>query len=102
MSGLPRWLRKLIRRRMNPVPVSKAISTRDKLSLFYMFVAWNVFFVAGYHFYTKGRVDKGENTGKAWAQYLGLRNVTIHKYQGFSKIGVEVLDEEQKEASASG
>jgi hypothetical protein len=40
---------------MNPIPVYKAVSTKEKLSLFYMFATWNVMMIAFYNFYHRDR-----------------------------------------------
>lgn len=60
----PRWLRRWIRRRMNPLPVDKAALWKGRISIFYSIVAWNALGWVGYMVYT-GRND--------WAKYYGYK-----------------------------
>lgn len=59
---------------MNPVPVYKAVSTREKLSMFYMFAAWNALMVAAYQYYHRDRSIKVDGSGKM--QLFKLMKVT--------------------------
>ncbi|KAJ8979757.1 hypothetical protein NQ317_004744 [Molorchus minor] len=60
-----RWLRTLVRRNTNPIPVSKAELWKSRLSVVYMLVAWNAFGFVGYMIYS------GKND---WAQYYGYKS----------------------------
>lgn len=54
-----------MRRYTNPMPVDKAASWKQRLSLMYMLVAWNAFGFVCYMVFT-GKSD--------WAKYHGLKN----------------------------
>uniref|UniRef100_A0A1Q3FIA3 Uncharacterized protein n=1 Tax=Culex tarsalis TaxID=7177 RepID=A0A1Q3FIA3_CULTA len=60
----PRWLRRWVRRRMNPLPIDRAAMWKGRLSIFYSIVAWNALGWVGYMVYT-GRND--------WAKYYGYK-----------------------------
>jgi len=51
---------------MNPIPVFRAANTREKLSLVYMFAAWNLLAVVAYQvFYNKDvNAPKRDGSGK--------------------------------------
>uniref|UniRef100_A0A182PSR6 EF-hand domain-containing protein n=1 Tax=Anopheles epiroticus TaxID=199890 RepID=A0A182PSR6_9DIPT len=60
----PRWLRRWIRRRTNPIALDRAHLWKRRLSLFYAVVAWNAFGGVCYMIYT-GRND--------WAKFYGYK-----------------------------
>ncbi|KAJ4426667.1 hypothetical protein ANN_26465 [Periplaneta americana] len=60
-----RWLQQLIRKHTNPIPVDRAATTKQKLAVLYMLLAWNAFGFVCYMFYT-GRGD--------WARYYGYKS----------------------------
>ncbi|EAA10573.3 AGAP004627-PA [Anopheles gambiae str. PEST] len=60
----PRWLRRWIRRRTNPIALDRAHLWKSRLSLFYAVVAWNAFGGVCYMIYT-GRND--------WAKFYGYK-----------------------------
>jgi hypothetical protein len=60
-----KWLRRFVRRHTNPIPVDRAASVKQKLSLIYMMLAWNAFGVVCYMIYT-GRGD--------WAKHYGYKS----------------------------
>lgn len=59
-----RWLRRLVRRNTNPIPMDKATVWKNRLSIFYMLVSWNAFGLVCYMVYS------GKND---WAKYHGLK-----------------------------
>jgi hypothetical protein len=59
-----RWLRRLFRRNMSPIPEHRALIWKQRLSLGYMLLAWNAFGLVVYLMYT-GRKD--------WADYYGFK-----------------------------
>lgn len=73
-----RWLRRLIRRNTNPIPMDRASVWKNRLSLFYMVVSWNAFGLVCYMVYS------GKND---WAKYYGL------KTEEDEKLGPGILDE---------
>ncbi|CAB3367639.1 Hypothetical predicted protein [Cloeon dipterum] len=77
---------------MTPIPVTSAMNNTEKLSLLYMFVSWNALCWIGYKF-IKSKRPKQENTGKSWAQYIGMnhKTVSIHSFNGLSQSKVEVI-----------
>jgi hypothetical protein len=60
-----KWLRRLVRRHTNPIPVDRAASIKQKLSVGYMLLAWNAFGFVCYMIFT-GRGD--------WARYYGYKS----------------------------
>ncbi|GAB0088269.1 uncharacterized protein DMENIID0001_026640 [Sergentomyia squamirostris] len=90
-----RWLRRYVRRNTRPIPMTTAEKWKDRLSLGYMFLAWNAFGVVCYAIY-KGKVDwvkyhgiKDEHEHLApaqrFAKLLNVENATVIKYSGFHK-----------------
>ena len=57
------WLRRLVRRNTKPIAVPTAESWKMRLSLVYMFFAWNAFGFVIYQFY----LGKGD-----WAKHHGV------------------------------
>ncbi|ETN61325.1 hypothetical protein AND_007022 [Anopheles darlingi] len=92
----PRWLRKWIRRRTNPLPLDRAALWKRRLSVVYAVLAWNAFGGVCYMIYT-GRNDwakyygyKTEEEAKLpqairFAHQLNLPNAKVIKYSGFTK-----------------
>lgn len=80
-----RWLRKFIRKHTNPIPVDRAATTKQRLSLFYMVIAWNAFGFVCYMVYT-GRGD--------WAKYYGLKSEVEAKMPpgNFFKYMLDIFD----------
>lgn len=58
-----KWLRRIVRRKTNPIPHDIARSNQRKLSYVYVFFAWNAFGLVLY------QVFKGK---ASWADYHGL------------------------------
>lgn len=44
---VPIWLRRLVRKYTNPIPYRKALTTRQRLGVVYMFLAWNALGLVG-------------------------------------------------------
>ncbi|XP_053670268.1 uncharacterized protein LOC128720614 [Anopheles nili] len=100
----PRWLRKWIRRRMNPMSLDQAHSWKRRLSLFYAIVAWNAFGGVCYMIYT-GRNDWAKFYGLKsdeeaqlpqavrFAKQLNLPNAKVLKFNGLSKTDEYVLQD---------
>ncbi|XP_055587511.1 uncharacterized protein LOC129739958 [Uranotaenia lowii] len=92
----PRWLRRWIRQRMNPLPMDKAALWKRRLSIVYGIIAWNALGWVGYMIYT-GRNDwakfygykteEEENMPQAirFATQLNLPNAQVLKFSGFKK-----------------
>jgi hypothetical protein len=59
-----RLLKKFFRKRMKPIPVYKAVSTKEKLSLFYMFATWNIMMIAFYNYYHRDKTLVKDSSGK--------------------------------------
>ncbi|XP_050084040.1 uncharacterized protein LOC126570366 [Anopheles aquasalis] len=92
----PRWLRKWIRRRTNPLPLDRAALWKRRLSVLYAVIAWNAFGGVCYMIYT-GRNDwakyygyKTEEEAKLpqairFSHQLNMPNAKVIKYSGFTK-----------------
>ncbi|XP_062562941.1 uncharacterized protein LOC134226283 [Armigeres subalbatus] len=92
----PRWLRRWIRRRMNPIPVDRAAQWKGRLSVLYAVLAWNAIGWVGYMVFT-GRNDwalyygvKSEEEAKMpqairFAKQLNIPNAQVMKFSGITK-----------------
>ncbi|XP_058454643.1 uncharacterized protein LOC131432413 [Malaya genurostris] len=92
----PRWLRKWIRRRMNPLPIQEAARWKGRLSIVYGLLAWNALGFVGYMIYT-GKNDWAKFYGYKteeeaalppavrYAKQLNMPNAHVLKFKGLSK-----------------
>lgn len=62
---VPKWIRRIVRRRMHPMPETKAWDVKQKLSAAYAFFAWNALLIVLYQIY-KGNTH--------WPVTEGLRS----------------------------
>ncbi|XP_058840025.1 uncharacterized protein LOC131695500 [Topomyia yanbarensis] len=92
----PRWLRRWIRRRMNPLPIDKAARWKGRLSVVYGLLAWNALGFVGYMVYTgkndwaryygyKTAEEEAMPQAVRFAKQLNLPNAQVLKFSGFSK-----------------
>ncbi|XP_059616347.1 uncharacterized protein LOC132261520 [Phlebotomus argentipes] len=101
------WLRRLIRRNTRPIAHNTAETWRNRLSLTYMFLAWNAMGVVCYAIYN-GKLDwakyhglKEENEhltqAERFAHTLNAKNATIIRFSGGKKIEQFKVGERQNE-----
>lgn len=99
---MPRFIRRFIRRKTARMPEAKALEIKEKLSIAYAFVAWNLFGYMAYMVYS-GRWTKQEkedkepelSTGRHFAKLLKLRNVELTHVHGLSYVQTYDLTEEE-------
>ncbi|CAG9861930.1 unnamed protein product [Phyllotreta striolata] len=99
------WLRNLIRKNTNPIPVDKAALWKNRLAIAYALIAWNAFgFVlyqicsgkgdwATYHGLSE---EKKASAGHEWAKLLKIDNAKVYRVEGFSV--KEVIDEKESDS----
>ncbi|XP_055618869.1 uncharacterized protein LOC129763647 [Toxorhynchites rutilus septentrionalis] len=92
----PRWLRRWIRRRMNPIPIDRAALWKKRLSVMYGLLAWNALGWIGYMIYTgrndwprfygyKTEEEAAMSQAIRYAKQLNMPNAHVMKFSGFSK-----------------
>ncbi|KAK9500729.1 hypothetical protein O3M35_001935 [Rhynocoris fuscipes] len=91
-----RWFRRFVRRHTTPIPEQVALDWKAKLSLAYMFIAWNAAGVVLYMCF-KGKADwpkyyglkTDEEANKKpavyFAELLGIKKAHVISYSGFTK-----------------
>ncbi|XP_055541274.1 uncharacterized protein LOC129727443 [Wyeomyia smithii] len=112
----PRWLRRWIRRRMNPMPINRAALWKGRLSILYGLLAWNALGFVAYQIYN-GKNDWAKYYGykteedaalpQAYriAKQLNVQNARVMKFAGVSKKDeyeikdMEIVREDQPENS---
>ncbi|RVE42500.1 hypothetical protein evm_012843 [Chilo suppressalis] len=93
-----KWWHQFIRRRTKPIPETKAIIWKRRLSLAYGLLAWNAFGLVLYsvyngkadwaHYYgLKTDEERAMAPGLAWANTLGIPNAKVVRIKGISKVG---------------
>ncbi|KAG8228612.1 hypothetical protein J437_LFUL009317 [Ladona fulva] len=89
------WLRRFIRRRMKPIPIDRAQLWEQRLSIAYMFFAWNAFGIVCYMMYTgrsdwakyhglKDEMDDHLTPAQQWARTLNIQNARIVRVSGLT------------------
>uniref|UniRef100_A0A0K8TQ00 Putative conserved plasma membrane protein n=1 Tax=Tabanus bromius TaxID=304241 RepID=A0A0K8TQ00_TABBR len=86
-----KWLRRFVRKRTNPIPHDRAHFWKEKLSLWYMIVAWNALGYIGYLVYTGQKKlvndDEGQETaGQRYAKMLKVDKGKIIRFEGVQKV----------------
>ncbi|XP_055682813.1 uncharacterized protein LOC129789786 [Lutzomyia longipalpis] len=99
------WLRRFVRRNTRPIPLNTAETWRNRLSLGYMFLAWNAFGFVCYAIYngkldwakSHGIKDEHDNLSQAqrFAKALKVENATVLHYSGFRKTGEFKIEKEK-------
>ncbi|KAK7085689.1 hypothetical protein SK128_028564 [Halocaridina rubra] len=99
---MPRWLRRIIRRSTHPVPEVRAHFLKWRLSLLYVFFAWNLCGVVLYKVYI-GKIkneDSGVSQGRQFAELFKAENVTLVRMKGLNYIESVDLEDEKKQSEA--
>jgi len=100
---LPRWLRRLVRRNMNPMEEDQAWKMKDKLAIAYALIAWNA---CGYVMYQcfdgkkhwptaigiRSEEEDQIRPAISWANTLGIQKASVIRVSGVNVSVEEKFD----------
>lgn len=104
---MPKWVRRIIRRRVSEIHEDRALFMKKNLSLAYAFIAWNTLGYLGYQVY-KGNITKAEgpndhlSQSRQFAKLLKVDNAVMYRVDGLTVTGkFDLVEEFKKEESQS-
>lgn len=98
---MPKWVRRMIRRRVSYIHEDKALFMKRNFSYGYAFLAWNLLGFLGYQVY-KGNINRTEgpndhlSQSRQFVKLLKVDNAVMYRVDGLSVTGRFDLAEEFK------
>lgn len=89
-----KWLRRFVRKHTKPISLDTAARNKQRLSLLYMFFAWNAVGFIAYSIMTKGKSnwavfhnleEQTESPAQNYAKLLKIDNARVIRFSGLKK-----------------